>query len=86
MASMVPVVGSDSGAIPEVVGNAGLIFPEGDVRQLAALLRTLAEQPELRVKLGERGRDRVMKHYTVGRIAQRTLEVYAERCRVTQGG
>ena len=30
MASGVPVIGSDSGAIPDVIGQAGLIFPEGD--------------------------------------------------------
>jgi len=86
MASTVPVVGSDSGAIPEVVGDAGLIFPEGDVRRLAAHLRTLAEKPGLRQKLAERGRLRVIEHYTGARIAQRTLEVYAARSPVVQAG
>jgi glycosyltransferase involved in cell wall biosynthesis len=80
MASTVPVVGSDSGAIPEVVANAGLIFAEGDVSALAAHLETLAEQPELRLQLAERGRERVIAHYTAERIAQSTLEVYAANC------
>jgi len=41
MACKVPVVGSDSGAIPEVIGDAGLVFPEGDAEALAACLRRL---------------------------------------------
>lgn len=36
-----PVIGSDSGAIPSVIGNAGLVFPEGDARAIAAVIKTL---------------------------------------------
>jgi glycosyltransferase involved in cell wall biosynthesis len=45
------VVGSSSGAIPEVIGDSGFVFPEGDVRALAALLRSLltATDDELKV-------------------------------------
>jgi N-acetylglucosaminyldiphosphoundecaprenol N-acetyl-beta-D-mannosaminyltransferase len=39
MACGIPVIGSDSGAIPEVIGRAGLVFPEGDVAALAVALR-----------------------------------------------
>jgi glycosyltransferase involved in cell wall biosynthesis len=38
MAAGVPVIASDSGAIPEVVGADGAIFPTGDWRALARLL------------------------------------------------
>jgi glycosyltransferase involved in cell wall biosynthesis len=71
-----PVVGSDSGAIPEVIGDAGLIFAEGDAEALAACLRRLAQSPELRRELGERGRRRVAEHYTVERIARQTVELW----------
>jgi glycosyltransferase involved in cell wall biosynthesis len=76
MACGVPVIGSDSGAIPEVVGEAGLIFPEGDARALADCLRRLIDSPELRAELVRRGTARVQAHYTQERIAQRTLEFY----------
>jgi len=76
MACGLPVVGSDSGAIPEVVGDAGLIFPEGDVAALAGCLQRLAVSPELRVELGERGRQRASRLYSQERIAARTVAFY----------
>src|SRR5260221_14335510 len=55
MACGVPVVGSSSGAIPEVIGEAGLIFPEGDAAALAGCLAKLQQPPALRLALAQRG-------------------------------
>ena len=77
MACQVPVVGSDSGEIPNVIGDGGLIFAEGDVQALGACLLRLANDAGLRQRLGERGRRRVLAHYTMGKIAEQTLAVYA---------
>ena len=71
MASGVPVIGSDSGAIPEVIGDAGLVVPEGDVEALAEALRRLVSTPGLRTDLASRGRGRVLADYTNGIIARR---------------
>lgn len=76
MACRVPVIGSASGAIPEVIGDAGLIVPEGDSAALADCLRRLMRSPELRGDLGERGRQRVLARYTQAQIAAQTVEVY----------
>jgi len=76
MACKVPVVGSDSGAIPEVVGDAGLIFPEGDAAALAECLRQLKESPELRQELAERGYVRAVTLYSQERVAKQTAEFY----------
>lgn len=76
MACQVPVVGSDSGEIPNVIGDAGLIFPEGDVATLAARLRTLMSDAPLRRQLGAAGRQRVLEHFTMARIAAETVAVY----------
>ena len=76
MACAVPVIGSTSGEIPHVIGDAGLLFPEGDVDALRACLRMLAADPAERARLGEAGRRRVLAHYTMRQIAERTLEVY----------
>ena len=42
MACQTPVIGSDSGEIPHVIGDAGLVFPEGDAQALASHLLRLA--------------------------------------------
>ena len=77
MACRVPVVGSDSGEIPHVIGDAGLIFPEGDVATLARHLRALMDDPSLRQRLGQAGRQRVLARFTMARIAAETVAVYA---------
>lgn len=69
-ACRVPVVGSDSGAIPEVIGNAGLIFREGDVKGLQAHLTRLGSSPALRRRLGAEGQRRVLRSYTNQRLAE----------------
>ncbi len=78
MACGVPVVGADSGEIPHVIGDAGLIFPEGDVHALQGRLEQLMKNPELRADLARRGRERVLAHYTQAQIAAQTYRVYQE--------
>jgi glycosyltransferase involved in cell wall biosynthesis len=78
MASGIPVIGSDSGAIPDVIGDAGLVFPEGDPDVLAVLLRQLQETSYVRASLGEKGRARVLEHFTYDQIATATVDVYRE--------
>jgi glycosyltransferase involved in cell wall biosynthesis len=58
MASGVPVVASASGALPEVVGDAGVLFPPGDAVALRQSLRDLVGDPDRRRELGRRGRAR----------------------------
>lgn len=78
MACGVAVIGSDSGEIPNVIGDAGLIFPEGDVETLRAHLRTIMRTEGLRDALGAAGRKRVMARYTQAHIAAQTVDVYRE--------
>lgn len=77
MASGVPVVGSDSGEIPRVIGDAGFVVPEGDETALAAALTRLADDT-LRADLGRRGRERVLEHFTHARVAEQTVSVYQD--------
>ncbi len=74
----VPVVGSSSGAIPEVIGEGGLVFPERDAAALAACIRKLAGSAETRRCLGEAGRRQVLTRYTWGRVAERMVEIYRQ--------
>jgi len=78
MACETPVLGADSGEIPNVIGDAGLIFPEGDMMALRECLRRLREDDRLRAALGAAGRQRVLAHYTQSRIAALTYGVYLE--------
>lgn len=78
MACEVAVVGADSGEIPNVIGQAGLIFPEEDVDALRAHLSKLMQTEGLRDKLGKAGRERVLSQYTQAQIAARTVGVYRE--------
>jgi glycosyltransferase involved in cell wall biosynthesis len=76
MACGVPVIGSDSGEIPEVVGDAGLLFPEGDVFALAGHLRSLLTNAALRADLSRRGRERVLKLFTIEQVAAQHHSIY----------
>ena len=76
MSCAVPVVGSSSGEIPKVIGDAGLIYPEGDVPALAAALRRLADDSALRADLGGRGRARALEQYTQAALAREYYEIY----------
>lgn len=76
MACGVPVIGSDSGAIPEVIAGAGLIFPEGDMRQLADHIRQLLHDPDRAKQSEQQGLARVMSTYTHEQIAKSTAQIY----------
>jgi glycosyltransferase involved in cell wall biosynthesis len=76
MACQVPVVVSDSGEMPNLVGEAGLVVPEGDAGALAAALSRLRGDPALRATLGVNGRARVLARYTQEKIAAQTYRVY----------
>jgi glycosyltransferase involved in cell wall biosynthesis len=78
MACGIPVVGAHSGEIPSVIGDAGLVFPEGDSRALAAHLAGLARNPQLRAGLAARGRERVLERFTQARVASQTVAIYQE--------
>ncbi len=70
------VVGSDSGEIPHVIGDAGLVFHEGDASQLERALRKLRSDPDLFSELAHRGIRRVAEHFTQEAIAQKTHDFY----------
>ncbi len=72
----VPVIGSSSGAIPEVVSPTGLVFPEGNVHALANAARLLIEQPDIARQLGERARVRALEHFTWAKVAAERHMIY----------
>jgi glycosyltransferase involved in cell wall biosynthesis len=76
MASGVPVVGSDSGEIPHVIGDAGIVVPEGDAGALARAIERIYADADLRSDLSTRGRERAKNCYSNERIASDTAAAY----------
>jgi glycosyltransferase involved in cell wall biosynthesis len=76
MACGVPVIGSACGEIPNVVGDAGIVVPEGDATALREALKRVLYDPCLQADLRKRGRERVLARYTHRRIAEQTVAVY----------
>ncbi|MEG5057231.1 hormogonium polysaccharide biosynthesis glycosyltransferase HpsO [Microcoleus sp. A2-C5] len=78
MACKIPVIGSDCGEIPHVIGDAGLVFPEGNAAVLRDCLQKLMERPEFAADLGDRGYHRAMTNYTNQALAEQLLDFYKE--------
>ena len=81
MASGLPVVASRLSGIPELVedGRSGLLVEPGDADMLADALGRLQRDPELRSRLGEEGRQMVLREFDVQRNARRLAERFAGR-------
>src|SRR5829696_863806 len=79
MACATPLVTTDAGALPEVVGSkAGLRVKAGDVGELTAALQLVLESPSLAEQLGRAGRRRVLDMFTWRATAERTAAWYAQ--------
>ena len=69
MACETAVIVSDAGALPELVGDAGIIVPQGDVVALAAAIVDLLDRPEHRLELASRGKIRAHEGFSIDRQA-----------------
>jgi glycosyltransferase involved in cell wall biosynthesis len=79
MASGTPVIATNGGALPEVVGRhseSAMIVPVADPSALAAQIVAVLDHPELRARLGEAGRRRVLDRFTWRKTAEGTQEHY----------
>ena len=81
MACGVPVISTTGGALPEVVGDAGILVPPGDSGALEASILSLLDHPERRVALGKAGLKRVGDSLTWEHAAKKTVAVYQEEIR-----
>ena len=76
MAAGVPVIGSSSGAIPEVIGDAGVVFPERDGVALAKAIEAVLCGAELRRTLVDRGLARARTKFSWPTVAAHTVELF----------
>lgn len=75
MACKVPVIGSDSGAIPWQLGDAGLIFHEGDVVKLHKHLMHMADNMEDRKAIAQKGMERSLANFCVRALTDEFYEI-----------
>lgn len=82
MAMQKPVIASAVGGIPEIVvpDETGLLVPPGDAAALRRALQRLLRDPDLRIRMGTRGRQRVEALFTSTRNVQQTELVYEQLC------
>jgi len=80
MALGAPVVRAHAASLPEVVGDAALLFPAGDSAALAVALSRLLDDPALRERLSRAGRERAVE-FAWQHTAAATVAVYREALR-----
>ena len=78
MAQGLPVVGTDSGVLPEIIGDAGIVVQEDDPDVLGLALERLQKMPDEQARLGAAGRRRVMAEYVDDAIARKTLTFWRQ--------
>ena len=81
MSTGICLVATDGGALPEVTGTDGdtvLQCPAGDVDALAAAIRRGLDDADLRIRIGEAGRQRVVERWSWKHCAQLTVDQYRE--------
>jgi len=81
MACGLPVISTTGGALPEVVGNAGILVPPANPRALVKAILTLMDHPEQAIQMGSAGFNRVRDRFTWKRAAEMTVEAYREAIR-----
>ena len=78
MACGVPVISTTGGALPEVVGNAGILVPPADHMALADAMRGVLNDPKRAAELGMAGYQRVQAQFTWSKAAEKTVDAYRE--------
>ena len=78
MSCGVPVISTNGGALPEVVGDCGIIVPVRDPEAIAQAIKELINNPDKRSALSKRGRKRILEHFSWRVAAQEMADLYYE--------
>lgn len=78
MACGTPVISTTAGALPEVVGDAGILVPPGDTGALVESIKSLLDDEAKRKELGARGVERVKRLFNWDNAAGQTADYYRE--------
>ncbi|MBO6554976.1 MAG: glycosyltransferase family 4 protein [Pseudomonadales bacterium] len=76
MACGVPIISTDGGALPEVVGDAGITVPTRDAGAIASSIRVMMDDADLRERLAGRGRKRILEKFSWAVAAEQMEKLY----------
>jgi glycosyltransferase involved in cell wall biosynthesis len=85
MCCRTPVISTTAGALPEIVGNAGVLVPPADTRALVEAIAGLLDNPDRRRHFAEMGHRRVTDMFNWKNTAMHTAEVYSEAIQRQRG-
>ncbi|EQB67166.1 MAG: hypothetical protein AMDU2_EPLC00005G0002 [Thermoplasmatales archaeon E-plasma] len=73
-----PVIAANYGAIPEIINNGsnGFLVKFGDWEEIERAIITFIHDVNLKIKLGEKGRQDVIKKYSIENMIQKTERIY----------
>jgi len=78
MLAKVPIIASDSGAPPRILGDSGVIFETGNIIELAKSLEILIEDKKRRINLASKAYNMAIRHYSPATITKQILKEYEE--------
>lgn len=78
MACGTPVISTTAGALPEVVGDAGILVPPGDTRAIVQSIGALLDNENKRKEFSALGKERVTRLFNWDNAAAQTAEVYRD--------
>lgn len=73
-----PVIATNGGSLPEVVGDAGIVVQHSNPAALANAIATLLDDPEARARLGRAGRERILAKFKWERAAREVTDIYRQ--------
>src|SRR4030042_385680 len=79
MCCSTPVISTTAGALPEIVGDAGILVPPADTRALVEAIAGLLDNPDRRRQLGEMGHRRVINMFNWRNTAKHTVDMFITR-------
>jgi len=71
-----PVIGTENGPMPEIIGAGGLVCRYADIRDLKEKIRKILHDRSLGVRLAEAGNKKLMENYTPQKVGTKVLDVY----------
>jgi len=78
MACGVPLISTRGGALPEVVGNTGILVQPGSKKELVENIQYLIDNPKEAEKMGQLGYQRVHQEFTWKKAAEKITDIYTD--------
>ncbi|MBO6635624.1 glycosyltransferase family 4 protein [Parvibaculum sp.] len=73
-----PVIATNGGSLPEVVGDAGIVVPHSNPPALANAIAAMLDDPEMRAAYGQAGRERILAEFKWERAAREYADIYRQ--------